>query len=347
MALPAIAAIAAAAAPIVGGYVGGKKREPWQNWAEDYYEKALAKMSGLEVPELSMPEAQEFLQNYQPEDLTQINPYSPEFQNAVQQGPSAMEQISTDPAVRQKQLEALNQMAAVSQDGMTPQDEFALAQMQADINRRERGSREAILQNMAERGLSGSGVELAAQLQNQQAAAERANLEGLGLQASGRERALQAMAMSGDMAGQLRGQDYSEAAQVAAAQDAIARFNANQQSDVQAANVAAKNAAAQQQYQTALQNALNKQAAGYANQDAKQQLYQNLMGQEQMKQDRFGTELDLAKAQSGQMETMAQYKDYRGGQEAEKYSGMGTGISKGILGAFGGGGAAPTAPGGG
>lgn len=142
---------------------------------------------------------------------------------------SAFDGISTDPVLRQAQLDALKGLQAEGNaGGLTIQSRAALNEANALQAQRERGSREAILQNMAQRGMSGSGTELAAALQNQQASADRSAATGTQAAADARQRALQAMSASGQMAGSVRGQDFGEASTKAAAKDARARFNASQ-----------------------------------------------------------------------------------------------------------------------
>src|SRR5690606_33373605 len=68
-----------------------------------------------------------------------------------------------------------------------------------------------------------------AKLQSSQAATDRNAQQGLDVAGMAQQRALQAMMERGNMSGQMRGQDFSQQAQIAAAQDAINSFNtANQ-----------------------------------------------------------------------------------------------------------------------
>jgi hypothetical protein len=124
----------------------------------------------------------------------------------------------TRPEINDAQLYALRRMKEeAEQGGMGVQDRAALAQAQNETARRERGSREAILQNMAMRGQSGGGTELAASLSNQQGSADRSSAAGTQAAADARRRALEATAATGSMAGSIRGQD-----------DSVNEFNAAQ-----------------------------------------------------------------------------------------------------------------------
>ncbi len=146
-------------------------------------------------------------------------------------GPSAYENIRSlsDPTLRLAQMGALRQLQETGgAGGLDLGSRVALNQAAADTARRERGSREAILQQMAMRGAGGSGASLAAQLANQQGAAERNAMSGEQAAADARARALAATAQSGELAGGIRGQDWGEASQRAGALDALSRFNASQ-----------------------------------------------------------------------------------------------------------------------
>jgi hypothetical protein len=144
-------------------------------------------------------------------------------------GRTEYDRIHEDPALRSAEMSALQGFQQeANAGGLTVQDRAALQQAQDANAQRERGAREAILQNMAMRGMGGSGSELAAALENQQGSAMRNNAAGTQAAADARNRALQAMATSGQMAGGIRSQDWQQAAQRAASQDAINKFNASQ-----------------------------------------------------------------------------------------------------------------------
>lgn len=144
-------------------------------------------------------------------------------------GPTEFNAIKTDPRLRDAQMTALSRLSREgAANGMGVEDRVALNQAQNATAMRERGSREAILQNMAMRGQSGSGVELAANLAAQQGAAQSNATAGAQAAADARRRALAATAQSGALGGDVRGQDYGEQSNRASAADAISRFNADQ-----------------------------------------------------------------------------------------------------------------------
>lgn len=139
---------------------------------------------------------------------------------------SEMKKVSTDPRLRDAQLGALNSLKDISDSGgVTLRDKANMSRMQSDVAAADRGRRGAILQNMAARGAGGSGMELLAQMQNAQSSTDREAQAGLDIAAQAQERALQAIMQQGQLGGSIRGQDFGEQSQVAAAQDAINKFN--------------------------------------------------------------------------------------------------------------------------
>jgi len=145
------------------------------------------------------------------------------------QGGTEFDKISTDPRLREAQLNALASLEKIgNSNGLLDADKALLAKTQRDAAMQDRGRREAILQNNAARGMAGTGNELLAQLSSSQAATDRSNQAGLDIAGMAQQRALDSIAKAGSLGGSIRGQDYDEQAKRAAAQDAINQFNAGQ-----------------------------------------------------------------------------------------------------------------------
>jgi hypothetical protein len=142
-----------------------------------------------------------------------------------QLGPSEMAAISTDPRYRDAELSALTDLEQQSKTGFTARDEADLAKLEGEVNRQNRGRLGAIQQNMASRGMSGSGMDIAAQIAASQDATERQALAALEKNAQMGERKQDATSRLGSLASQLQGRDFNQAATKAQAADAIARFN--------------------------------------------------------------------------------------------------------------------------
>ena len=177
---------------------------------------------------------------------------------------SAMEGVQADPATVQAQREALVYFQDVAKNGMTAADKAQLEGVMIQENANERGNREAILQNMAQRGQLGSGAELQSKLISQQGSANRNFTAGTNLAAQAQKRALEAMTQAGAYASQLRTQDVSEQTEKARAADTIAAFNANMQAQTNRTNTATNNAAQEanlaRQYQIQQQNLAQQRA---------------------------------------------------------------------------------------
>jgi hypothetical protein len=169
---------------------------------------------------------------------------SPEEYQAAQADPSLLSAYKADPRLREAQIRALGELENVGRaGGMTAADKARIGEIQRAGATAERGSREAILQRAAERGVGGSGLEIASQLQASQAAADRAAQEGADVAARAEERALSALMGAGQLGGSIRGQDFGEQERVAAAQDAINKFNVANTNQERATNTAVRNAA--------------------------------------------------------------------------------------------------------
>lgn len=136
--------------------------------------------------------------------------------------------VTEDASLRDAQLRALSQLGDMA-TGQSPEDAAAYAQAQQESGAFERGLREAAARRLSERGISGnSGLAVASQMgAAQQATQQKANAD-LQTAADARRRALAALGQYGNMAGNIRGMDYQRAADRAAAQDSINRFNAGQ-----------------------------------------------------------------------------------------------------------------------
>ena len=128
-----------------------------------------------------------------------------------------LQQASNMGGVNQSQETVDAQMAALAglQDitankGLTAADQANINKIQNQENTRARGAREAILQNAQARGAGGSGLELMAQLQNQQDSATRAAQRGTDVAAQAQQRALQALMSQGQLGSQIGAQQFSQ-----------------------------------------------------------------------------------------------------------------------------------------
>jgi hypothetical protein len=222
-------------------------------------QKGIDDISGVALPSL--------------QKLIAARDYRPELEKQ-----SGISGYQDDPQTRAAQLQALQSLQQTADaGGLDAQTRADLSREQEQVNAQERGNREAILANQRARGLGGSGVELAAQLANQQGSAQRLNQQGLDTASLGEQRKSQALRDLASIGGNVRGQDFNQASSIAQANDRINQFNTQNKNAAQQANLANaqrisdynRTALPQQIYQNAmgkagsLASARNQQAANY------------------------------------------------------------------------------------
>jgi len=222
------------------------------------------------------------LKEYYPELYQVVSQMNPELESAVNLGPSEMQGISTDPALRQAQMGALNKLSGIGEaGGRDAQFLSDAARVQNDVNTNLQGQQGAIMQNLAARGQSGGGSELVARNIAAQNASNQQSQQALDLNAQAEQRALSALMQSGQLGGQIQGQDFQQQSAKAQASDSINKFNAANQQQVMSNNVGAKNNAQStnvaNQNQVAGQNTQGRNQAQQYNLNLSQQQYDNQM----------------------------------------------------------------------
>lgn len=271
------------------------------------------------------------LKEYYPELYQQVAQIAPEAVQAVELGKSQMEGVSTDPALKQAQMNALLKLQEVgAEGGMTAQDRARLAQIQQETQTALQGQQGAIMQNLAARGMGGGMSEMVARQLAAQGAANRQAQQGLDVKGQAEQRALQAIMQSGQLGGQIEQQQFGQAAQKAQAADAIARFNAANLQNVGMTNVQARNAAqaqnAQMAQNIASQNVGLKNQAQQYNLNIPQQQYANQMARATGQSQGLQQQAQLAAQQQqqqnqfvgGLVQTGAQM--YAGQQQQDNYN---------------------------
>lgn len=198
--------------------------------------------AGIKIP--SIEEQSIILQS---PDL--MGEFTPEQVEAMQMNQSAMEQVKADPSLVAKQNEALEGISEVAKGGYSEGDKATAREVQRTVSQDAQARQKAILNSMANRGVLGSGMELAAQLQSNQQAAEQMSRGGEGLTQQAQSRALAALGQQGALAGQIRSQDVGEQSDVAKARDSINQFNVQNQQNVNNQNVGNRNQAQLQNLQ--------------------------------------------------------------------------------------------------
>lgn len=181
---------------------------------------------------------------------------------------TAMEGISTDPALREAQMKALQTLQEVGAEGLDATDRAVLADIQRQSESQAQAQQKAIMQSLAERGILGSGQELAARLGASQAATGRAAQAGLDIAAQQQQARRQALGQAGALAGQMEQAEFGRQAQIASAKDVIDQLNLQQRAGTVATNLANR------QRMEELRAGLRTQQAAMPGQ-AKQQAFQS------------------------------------------------------------------------
>lgn len=299
-------------AQIGGALIGDSKRNAANEEAAKAQAAALKQWMDINVP--TVADQQIFL-----EKLKSEGQLSPELEQAYAQQDSEMRNIAVDPRMKEAQLEALSSLKSISDSGgRTLMDRAAQEAAMSEAAQYEQGQRGALAQSMASRGLSGSGMEYAAQLANQQAGATRAHQAGMSAAAMAQARALEAIQQRGAMAGTMRSQEFGEQSQQAQAQDLINRFNTQNRTDVQQRNVAANNAG--QLYNLGNAQRISDTNVGLSNQ---QQMHNKGLLQSQ-----FQNQTQKAAGVAGQYNNQAAAQQKAGADAAAMWSGIGQGVGQ-------------------
>jgi hypothetical protein len=315
LALLAGTAVAGAAANIYGSHKANKQAKDAQAAAERQMREQIARLEAIGVPS-------EEAQRYVLQDPTLAGLLVPESEQDLGQLQSKMGDIQGDPRLKQAQMDALAAMQARSQ-GLTPEDLIQIRKTRQDIAGQLAGQDANIVQNLQQRGMGGSGVELAMRQAGGQRALAQASDEADSLAAMQHNAKLQAILQAGGMAGSMGQQEFAQDAQKAGAMDAMSRFNLDNQIGMQQRNVAGRNMA--QASNLATQQRLGEIAAANRNQEA--------IHRSQLPQQTFQNQLQKAAAQGGVAIPFAQMQSDAGANRAANTMAMWSGIGSAIGGA--------------
>lgn len=253
------------------------------------------------------------------QQFQQAGLYSPQFQQAVEQTTSATANVQQDQQAANAQSQALQQLQQVSKLGLTSQDLANMQQARTQINSDASARAGTITQGMQARGMAGSGSELAAQLSNSQNADNQESQNALGIAGQANQRALQAISGAGNLAGNINQQEIGLNTTRAQAQDAMNRFNIQNQMSVNAANVGAANQAQQQNLATK-QNVTNANTA-QANAES--------LRQNQQAQQDYYNQLNYAQAMAGADKNLANLYGANAQNTRSTVGGISAGLGQG------------------
>jgi hypothetical protein len=328
MAIPVAVLAAIAAAAAAGGTAAGAKGADAASRKDTKAKNALKENKAL-YEDMSLPEMKDvnygqdnWLGDYTPDTV------DPRMAQATNLDGTAFDDVSSDPRLKDAQLAALASLKDVGANGMTAQEKADLARVQSEVGQADRGRRDAIEQNMAARGMGGSGMNLLAQLQSSQAATDRAAQQGLDIEGMKQNRMLDALSRSGTLAGNIRGQDFGEQSAVAGARDAVARFNAQNSTQNNQFNVGQYNGG--QQFNAGANN-----EAGRFNTAGRQGIYSNNINQANKQQYTNNVDLPGARADmqfkrtsgmTGANKDLADIHEKGADRDAQMWGGISSGL---------------------
>jgi len=184
------------------------------------YQDAINAINGVQTPDAS--QMMVTLQN-----MVQQGILTPDQMQTALLDRNAFDNITSTPEFAAAQQSALQQLQQIGNEGgLTPIDRAKLADINEQTNQVNRGQEQAIMQNARERGIGGSGLEMASRLQAQQSAADRAARQGTDVAAQAQERALAAIQGAGQLGGQMQEAEFNRGATKAQSQNAIDAANA-------------------------------------------------------------------------------------------------------------------------
>jgi hypothetical protein len=274
---------------MLGGLLGGSAGKEDMSEAAGLSREAVEQLKQLYVP--TIEEQQVLLRNPELAGLLE----------AEQLQDSRLSETRVDPRLRQAQMSALEEMAGLAQTGLGAQDKAAFNELRRQAGAEAQAQNAAALQNAAAQGTLDSGNTLMAQLMGGQQAANRASVGGDQLAAQAAQARRDALQMKANMSTQMGQQDFNQKSQIAAAQDAISKFNTQNRQDVNQFNLQNR------------QNIAN-QAASTANQQE--------MHNKGLNQQRFQNQLSKATGVAGQTQNLANQYAQQGQAAAQGQANM-------------------------
>lgn len=280
---------------------GGKNKD-----ASAAMDKALQAIGNVQTPTVADL-------TYEIQKLVQTGQITPEQAKTFLANPSAFLNQNINQKGKEAQETSIDQLlGAASEGGINPAEEAKISDIIRSLGTAEKGANDAVIQRQAERGALTGGETLAAQLKNNQDAAVNANANGMNTAAEGYNAMLNELTSAGQMGGQLQGQQNAQANTVAAATDAINKFNAAQQQQQENFNVANKNEA--QAANTNTGQAIEAANVGNANTHAKDM--------SQLPQQVYEDQMQKATGVAGANANKASLDTTQGGQEAGLIGGI-------------------------
>jgi hypothetical protein len=297
----------------LGSAVAGRALSSGDRQAsQEQIQAAVDQLTSIGIPEAEA--RQVVLQKYQSQGQL-----TPELEQAIIAPDSVAAQADGDPDAKRAEMEALAELQRTGEEGgITLSGRADLEDTLGAARRKEHGAREANLATIRGRGQLGSGLELAAMNDADQANVEQEHRDALRVAGDAHDRALQAMMQSGQLAGQIDQRRYGQEFQTGSAADEIAKFNTQTRQGVQTRNVNRENDAQGQNLQA-------KQSIADRNVDtANKQTVYNTEQYAKAAQDK----LDQAKAVAAARTNQAQQSSQRAAGTESLVNNIGSGLVK-------------------
>lgn len=301
MAAPLVAAGIGAGANILGGVMAGK--------AASKAAKEAAAIQQANFNQLKQQLESIGIPSRVAQEIALTDPQYAGDLIAEQLGDTQLAEVSADPAMRQKRMDAIRALEERSLTGLTEAEKAEFANLADQVNAEAKARDNAILSQMAQSGTMDSGAALSQRLMANQAATQRQAQQARDLGAEASNRRFAAVQALGDQAGRLEDIDYGRAADVAGRRDVIAEANARNRMNAGQFNLGRKDT-------LEAQKAANRNQQEMYNKGLIQQEYQNKMQQ-------FG---QLAGIQTGAANAASNAATQAGQGKAQMYSGIGSAL---------------------
>jgi len=220
----------------LGSIIGNSAAQGDQDAATNAILQSQAILAQVNIPD---PETLKVVLQH----LQQQGQLTPELEAAITQQASELGHFTPNQTQQDTRMEALQSLRETGKTGLNSEDRAALNQIRGEVAQQQRAQEQSVEQNAAQRGMGGGGVEMMGKLLAGQQGAQLASQQGDTIAAMAQNRALQAKAQTGQLAGQMTSDDFARAAQIAASNNLINQFNTANARQVQGTNVGLRNAA--------------------------------------------------------------------------------------------------------
>lgn len=270
-----------------------------------YHQEAIASPNFI-----NMVQSPNFdMSKYTPEKLQQVAQYVPTIAPLIKEAaPTLIQNSDAMKTGRSAQMAALQKLTQIGQGGFDPEYQQKVQQAAMQAQNQAQSRQQSLMDSFARRGISGSGLELAANMSGNAQSMNQAAMANQQAATDAYRNQMQALAQSGQLGGQIFGQDEAMQGQNAAIINAFnqrmtaAQQNYEQQRALALTDAQAKNTATAQDL--ANQNVNNANNATLADRQRADQLAQ------------FGYNASM---QNAQMQNQNQQLQYQNAVNSQQY----------------------------